>query len=240
MPMNTSGEYCLLLDTASHNCSVALAKGSALVAVKEVNEAHIHSQKLGVFIQEVLATGGITSKNLGCVAVGKGPGSYTGLRIGVATAKALCFALDIPLIGINTLHSMAAQTFEQAENPKAFHVPMLDARRMEVYTAVWDGNLNCYRETEPKVIETGSFADLLEAHKVYFSGNGMPKAKPYLEPFANAHFVDGIWPSARYMVAEAYRKWEAGETEPVSTFEPFYLKAFRANSGSKIEKVLKS
>lgn len=233
-------QYTLLMDTVSHNCSVALAREGVICASKSINEAHIHSRKLGVLIQQVLDQEGIKAASLGTIALGRGPGSYTGLRIGVATAKSMAFALDIPLIGINSLASMAAQTVDQAEGTDALHAPMLDARRMEIYTATFDNQLNLYAETESHVIEEDSFRALLKDQIVYFSGNGMSKARPYLEVNSNARFVYDIWPSAHFMVQEAMRKWEKGEVEEVSTFEPFYLKAFQANSGNKIQKVLKS
>ncbi len=232
--------YCLLLDTSSPNCSVALSKDGELVAFKEVNEAHIHSRKLASYIREVLTEEGIATKDLHAVAVGKGPGSYTGLRIGVATAKSICYALNIPLVGINSLFSMAVQTREKVEEKSGFFAPMLDARRMEVFTAVFDARLNFYQETEAGVIDEHSFEKYLENDLVYFSGNGMPKAKQYLEKYANARFLENIWPSAPFMLDEAVRRLNIGEVEDISTFEPFYLKSIKTNQSQKVEKVLKS
>ncbi len=235
-----SEQHILLIDTASNNCSVALATNGQLNSICEVNEPHIHSRKLTPYIQHTLNKAGVKPQELESVGIGRGPGSYTGLRIGVATAKSLCYSLDIPLVSINSLYSIAVQSQIESEESEAYHCPMLDARRMEVYTALFDTALNFYQHTSAIVIDEKSFSEILNNHIVYFAGNGVTKAKPYLEKSTNARFAENIWPSATYMVKEAKRKVDNGETEFISTFEPYYLKSFKANQSQKINKVLNS
>ena len=167
-----------------------------------------------------------TFKDLDAVAVSKGPGSYTGLRIGVSTAKGFCFALNIPLISINTLQHMAAKMVQEANLKDCLFCPMLDARRMEVYCAIFDSNNKEFLTTEAKIIDDTSFANLLNKTKIVFFGDGAAKCKPALAQHSNAIFRDDFFPSSRDMVELAYQKYMQQHFENTAYFEPFYLKDF--------------
>ena len=214
----------LCLETATTNCSVALSKDGALLALKEdKSNNYSHAEKLHIFIDEILKENNLSVANLDAIAVSKGPGSYTGLRIGVSTAKGLCFSLNIPLIAIATLASLAAQV--KPEN--AFVIPMLDARRMEVYSAVFDGELNEIRETKAEVLDENSFLDYLEKAKTIFIGNGVEKFQEICA-HPNAEFILDKLPSAKEMCSLADSKYKISDTEDVAYFEPYYLKDFIA------------
>jgi len=216
--------YILNIETATKNCSVSLSKGGEIVAFKELNEEGFsHAEKLHGFISDVLAEANITFSDLNAVAVSKGPGSYTGLRIGVSAAKGLCFALDIPLISVNTLTSLA-QSISISEGYK---IPMLDARRMEVYSAVFDNNNQLKEDVSATIISEDSFKEFLENHEVHFFGDGADKCKEILA-HKNAKFIDNKFPSAKNMVTLSYLKYKKSDFENVAYFEPFYLKDFVA------------
>ncbi|MBZ9729537.1 tRNA (adenosine(37)-N6)-threonylcarbamoyltransferase complex dimerization subunit type 1 TsaB [Salegentibacter sp. JZCK2] len=214
----------LCLETATTNCSVALSQDGAIVALKEdKSNNYSHAEKLHVFIDEILKENNLSVADLNAIAVSKGPGSYTGLRIGVSTAKGLCFSLDIPLISIATLASLAAQI----KLEKGFVIPMLDARRMEVYSAVFDKGLNEIRETKAEVLDKNSFAEFLEKDRTAFLGNGVEKFEAiFAHP--NAEFITDKLPSAREMCSLAEAKYKISDTEDVAYFEPYYLKDFIA------------
>ncbi|MBI6119243.1 tRNA (adenosine(37)-N6)-threonylcarbamoyltransferase complex dimerization subunit type 1 TsaB [Salegentibacter maritimus] len=214
----------LCLETATTNCSVALSKNGQLLALKEdKSNNYSHAEKLHVFIDEILNENNLGVQNLDAVAVSKGPGSYTGLRIGVSAAKGLCFSLGIPLIAIPTLNSLAAQ----AELEKGFIVPMLDARRMEVYASVFDENLDELRETKAEVLDENSFSHFLEKNTTVFVGNGVEKFKAICT-HPNARFILDKLPSAKEMCSLAEAKYKISDTEDVAYFEPYYLKDFIA------------
>lgn len=214
----------LCLETATTNCSVGLSKDGTLLALKEDNSAkYSHAEKLHVFIEELLQENDISISELDAIAVSKGPGSYTGLRIGVSTAKGLCFSLDLPLIAIPTLTSLAAQV--KLESGKI--VAMLDARRMEVYSAIYDATLNQIRETEAQILDKDSFKEYLDKDKLIFIGDGVEKFKGICE-HSNAVFVEGKTPSAREMCELAEARYKKSDTEDVAYFEPYYLKDFIA------------
>lgn len=214
----------LCLETATTNCSVALSQNGALLALKEDrSNNYSHAEKLHVFIDEILKENNLAVGDLDAIAVSKGPGSYTGLRIGVSTAKGLCFSLNIPLIAIATLASLAAQV----KLEKGFVIPMLDARRMEVYASVFDENLNEIRETKAEILDENSFTDYLEKDKTVFVGNGVEKFKAICT-HSNAEFVLDKLPSAREMCNLAEAKYKISDTEDVAYFEPYYLKDFIA------------
>ncbi|MUH36841.1 tRNA (adenosine(37)-N6)-threonylcarbamoyltransferase complex dimerization subunit type 1 TsaB [Zobellia amurskyensis] len=213
----------LNLETATTNCSVSIAKEGRILVIKEHDTPNYsHSEQLHVFIQEVLKEVNIDASELDAIAVSKGPGSYTGLRIGVSAAKGLCFALDIPLISIATLSSMAAQV---ASTDIDYIIPVLDARRMEVYSAVFDKDKNEVRATEAEIIEENSFSEFLEKGKVVLVGSGAEKCKTMLT-HANLSYNTDIVPSANEMAELSYKKFKAGEFENVAYFEPYYLKDF--------------
>lgn len=217
--------FILNIETSTKNCSVSLSENGKIIALKEINDGnYLHAEKLHVFIDSVLNEAGIKLQQLDAVAISKGPGSFTGLRIGVSAAKGLCFALDIPLISINTLQSLALQV--DTENGSI--IPMLDARRMEVYSAVFDMDYNQIRETEAQILDETSFQNYLEGDRVYFIGDGVPKTKELIS-HPNAIFIDDKLPSANEMGMLAFQKFNQDDFESSAYFEPFYLKDFVAN-----------
>lgn len=212
----------LCLETATTNCSVALAKEDGIVAFREENNLKFsHSEKLHLFIEEVLQEAGIDKSELNAIAISKGPGSYTGLRIGVSAAKGLCFALDIPLLAVATLKLLA----QQVEEKNVFIVPMLDARRMEVYSAVFDSENTQVRETKAEILDENSFAEYLEEKRTIFLGDGAKKFKALCQN-SNAVFLEDRFPSAMDMAALANEKFQKKEIENLAYFEPYYLKEF--------------
>jgi tRNA threonylcarbamoyladenosine biosynthesis protein TsaB len=231
--------YILALETALDVCSVALGKGGVLVADKSVSGTNLHASHLTVFIEDVLQAAGITYKDLNAVCLSEGPGSYTGLRIGTSAAKGLCFALEIPLIGVNTLQSMAfgAYKIHPEINENSVFCPMIDARRMEVYYALYNNNLQEIQPTKAAIVTDEEFAGILAEKEVIFFGNGMPKSREILSKFPKAFFLDDIYARAENLLPLAFDKFYAQQTENLYNFEPFYLKEFVA--GSPAEKVKK-
>lgn len=214
----------LNIETATTNCSVSISKEGKTIVLKEnYDKNYSHAERLHVYIDEVLKEAGISANDLSAVAISKGPGSYTGLRIGVSASKGLCFALDKPLISISTLESLAYQV----DCVDGVIIAMLDARRMEVYSAVFDSNHNQIRDTEAQIIDEQSFNSYLEKGKVYFIGNGVEKTKTVIN-HPNAIFVEGKLPSANEMSLLANKKFKIIEFEDVAYFEPYYLKDFVA------------
>lgn len=216
----------LNIDTSTSVCSVALSKNGQLTALKENNEGLNHSLLLGTYVQEILKENHIDMHNLDAVAISMGPGSYTGLRIGVSMAKGLCFGAGKPLIAINTLQALA-QAVSAKINEDALYCPMIDARRMEVYTAFFDRANHTVVDTKAEIIDENSFAGLLAEHKTYFFGNGSDKIKNVLKS-ENAVFLPGIETSAVNLIQLAEQKYRDGQFEDVAYFEPFYLKDFIA------------
>ena len=214
----------LNIETATTNCSVSVSKNGKTLFLKEDNNSNYsHAESLHVFIDTVLKESNTTLDALDAIAVSKGPGSYTGLRIGVSAAKGLCFALNKPLISTSTLEALAYQVKPES----GCIVPMLDARRMEVYSAIFDENYHLVRETQAQILDEHSFEDYLQQLKVYFVGNGVEKAKEIIT-HANAVFIDGKLPSANEMSMLAYNKYKISDFEDVAYFEPYYLKDFIA------------
>ncbi|WP_339846892.1 tRNA (adenosine(37)-N6)-threonylcarbamoyltransferase complex dimerization subunit type 1 TsaB [uncultured Dokdonia sp.] len=217
--------HILCLETATTNCSVALSINGNVVAMQEDNaEKYSHAERLHVFIKEVLDAAGITKDKLSAIAVSKGPGSYTGLRIGVSATKGLCAALDVPLISVDTLGALSRKL---TVNDGELIIPMLDARRMEVYSAVFDNNGNRHRETQAQILDETSFTEYLDKGIVHFVGNGVEKFQEICE-HPNARFVIGELPSSTQMGSMAQTKFEANDLEDVAYFEPYYLKDFIA------------
>lgn len=216
--------YILNIETATTNCSVSLSKNGKTILLKEdYNNNYSHAERLHIYIDAVLNEAGITSKDLDAVAVSKGPGSYTGLRIGVSAAKGLCFALDKPLVSVSTLEALAHQVIYN----DGVIVAMLDARRMEVYSAIFDSKYHQIRETEAQIIDADSFNSYLQEGKVYFIGNGVEKTKTLIN-HPNAVFIEDKLPSANEMSFLVYNKFKIMDTEDVAYFEPYYLKDFVA------------
>ena len=214
----------LCIETATTNCSVAIAVDGKIIALQEDNNhQYSHAEKLHSFIDQVLAKSGILKSSLQAIAVSKGPGSYTGLRIGVSAAKGLCFAMDIPLISIPTLEALA----HQAVIENGLIIPMLDARRLEVYAAVFSSENDQIRETKAEVLDKNSYYDYLKINNVCFIGDGVEKFKALCK-HKNAIFMEGKLPSAKQMGALAEIKYRKNDFEDVAYFEPYYLKDFIA------------
>ena len=219
----------LCLETSTKACSVALGKNGKLLALKEsVDEQYSHAENLTLYIEDACKQANIRLKDVDAIAVSKGPGSFTGLRIGVSAAKGLCYALDKPLIAINSLEAMAAGCVNlkaPTGNPKSLFCPMIDARRMEVYCAVYDEKMNELKKTSADIIDADSFSDLLQKGKVCFFGDGAEKCKGAIS-HPNAIFLEGVNPSAQFMLPIAERYFSEKKFEDVAYFEPFYLKDF--------------
>lgn len=214
--------YILNIETATKNCSVSISKEGKTVALKELNDGNYsHAEKLHELIGQVVLEAKIALSDLKAIAISKGPGSYTGLRIGVSAAKGLSFALDIPLISTNTLQSLALSV----SIDKGFKIPLLDARRMEVYSQVFNEKTQKIREVQAEIIDADSFSEFLNAEKVYFFGDGAEKCKAIIT-HKNAIFINEKFPSAKEMSAISYEKYLKNEFEDVAYFEPFYLKEF--------------
>ena len=215
----------LTLDTSTKNCSVALFNGNKIIALKEQNsDGYTHAEQLTLFIEEVIKSANLTLKEIEAIAISKGPGSYTGLRIGTSTAKGLCYALGIPLISISTLKAMA---FTMAKNHITdIYCPMIDARRMEVFSAVYDVENNEIRKIQADVVDEQTYAQFLN-NEVLFFGDGAIKCKEIIN-HKNAKFLEGVYPSAKDLGKLAYAKFMNKDFEDVAYFEPFYLKDFVA------------
>ncbi len=212
----------LCLETATTNCSVAISVDGKIKAIREENSQKFsHAEKLHVFIDEVLKDAKIEKKELDAIAVSKGPGSYTGLRIGVSAAKGLCFALEIPLISSPTLEVLAQQVEEDVQ----YIIPLLDARRMEVYSAVFNSKKEQIRETRAEILKEHSFIDFLKEGKAIFIGDGTVKFEAICN-HKNAIFKCDAFPSSAEMACLAETKYKIGDTENVAYFEPYYLKEF--------------
>jgi len=214
--------YILNIETATTNCSVSLSKeGEILVLKEDYNTNYSHAESLHMFIEEVIIASKIKPSQIDAIAVSKGPGSYTGLRIGVSAAKGLCYALNKPLISVATLQSLA----NQVTINDGIIVAMLDARRLEVYSAIFDKNHNKIRETKAQILDENSFKDYLEKGKVYFIGDGVEKTKTLIK-HPNAIYIKDKLPSAKEMSKLSYDKYKKNDIEDVAYFEPYYLKDF--------------
>jgi tRNA threonylcarbamoyladenosine biosynthesis protein TsaB len=217
----------LNIETATDICSVALARDGKLLALREEKEHRSHALLLTSFISQCVEEARLKLENLDAIAVSKGPGSFTGLRIGVATAKGLCYSLDKPLIGINTLQSMAANyMLTYPATNEMLLCPMIDARRMEVYTAIMHTDLTFKKDTAAEILTPLSFKTILDRQKIAFFGDGMIKAKSLFQDATNAIFNNEILPSALGMVEIAEKSYVNGNFESTAYFEPYYLKDF--------------
>ncbi|MFC4268270.1 tRNA (adenosine(37)-N6)-threonylcarbamoyltransferase complex dimerization subunit type 1 TsaB [Polaribacter marinivivus] len=214
--------YILNIETSTKNCSVSIAKNGEILAIKELNNGqYSHAEVLHPFIQDILVEANIKMNKIDAVAVSKGPGSYTGLRIGVSAAKGFCFAFNKPLISIDTLTSLSYSISIK----EGFIVPMIDARRMEVYSCVFNNKHQKERVIKAEIIDDNSFNAYLSENKVYFLGDGSQKCKEIIT-HKNAVFVDDKYPSAKEMAILSYEKYKKSDIEDVAYFEPFYLKDF--------------
>ncbi|MDD4847891.1 MAG: tRNA (adenosine(37)-N6)-threonylcarbamoyltransferase complex dimerization subunit type 1 TsaB [Bacteroidales bacterium] len=219
--------YLLHIETATPVCSVALSNDNQLIAKQESTSTNVHSERLTCFIEEVLKSEHIACSQLSAVAVSEGPGSYTGLRIGVSAAKGLCYALEIPLIAIKTLESMSLGMKKLYRSETAFYAPMLDARRMEVYSALYDFQGNEKEATNAKIVDETAFSTLLSSQTIVFGGTGAEKCRSVIEG-PNAIFLPDFQASAEWMIPLAYQKFVARDFVDTAYFEPFYLKNFEA------------
>ena len=221
----------LCLETATSVCSVAINSACCTLAMRESEGQNVHSEKITNFIKEQMDEVGISYNELDAVAVSKGPGSYTGLRIGVSTAKGICYAADLPLMAIDTLEAMAYGMKEKLGSqlaPDDLLVPMIDARRMEVYASVFDAELRRINETAAMVINENTFDDLSGNHRLWLFGDGAPKLSKLFENQPNINVISGFRPSAAYMRVLAEQALRAQDFVDVAYFEPFYLKDFIA------------
>lgn len=232
----------LNIETSTRVCSVALGKDGKTLSLKEsMDERYTHSENLTTYIRQIFSESKIELKEMDAIAVSMGPGSYTGLRIGIATAKGLCYALDKPLIGIETLKAMAWSVIDPLLHPlrkeefyakekkgdgAVYFCPMLDARRMEVYCAIYNSSLNEIKRTSAEIIDENSFSDLLEKNKIWFFGEGAEKCKKKLSHNSNALFIDNIFPSAKNLVSFSEKAFQNKNFGNTAYFEPFYLKDF--------------
>ena len=215
----------LALDTSTKNCSVVLFNGNKIIALKEQNsDGYTHAEQLTLFIDQVVKSASVTLKEIKAIAISKGPGSYTGLRIGTSTAKGLCYALDIPLISISTLKAMA---FTITKSHVAdIYCPMIDARRMEVFSALYDVNNKQLRGVQADVVDENTYVEFL-SNEIIFFGDGSLKCQEIIN-HKNAKFILGINPSAKNLGILAKAKFENKDFEDVAYFEPYYLKDFVA------------
>ena len=219
--MNTTDVFILNIETATKKCSVSIAKNGETIALREIaEEGYSHAEKLHVFIEELISESKITFKDLNAIAVSQGPGSYTGLRIGVSSAKGLCYALNIPLIAVDTLQSLAAQI----SISNGFIIPMIDARRMEVFSAIYDKDLNNIQKVVAEIITEESYQN--QDEEMHFLGDGASKCKEFLNK-SNFIFHDEIiYPSAKEMSKLSFEKYKISDTVDVAYFEPLYVKDF--------------
>lgn len=220
--------YILNIETATKNCSVALAKDGKTILCKGIaEEGYSHAERLHVFIEEIIKEAGITYQDISAIAVSQGPGSYTGLRIGVSAAKGLCYALGIPLIAVDTLQVLASQ----AKVSNGLIIPMLDARRMEVYSAIFTPNFENKRAVQAEIITENSFSDFTD--KLHFVGDCAEKCKPVLSK-ENHFFLEEIkYPSAKEMSLLSFEKYKNDDFVDVAYFEPYYLKDFMMTVSKK-------
>jgi tRNA threonylcarbamoyladenosine biosynthesis protein TsaB len=229
----------LHIETSGAACSVAISENNQSLAEKIVNTERSHASELGQMIQQILLETKLVADDLQAVAVSAGPGSYTGLRIGVSVAKAICYASELPLITIPKLEIMLTHLLFDAKNKgitpneSDLFVPMIDARRMEVYTCIFDSNLKTFNKTSAKIIDKLSFHDLLETHRMVFFGDGSEKCQNEIQ-HENAIFINGIIPEAKYMVGIAHNKYDKKEFVDLAYYEPFYLKEFQATTPKNI------
>lgn len=220
--------YILNLETATKNCSVSISQNGQTILCKEMAEAgYSHAEKLHVFIEECLKESNISVKDLSAIAVSQGPGSYTGLRIGVSAAKGLCFALDLPLIAVDTLQVLASKL----SITEGVIIPMIDARRMEVYSAIFNSKSEKIREVQAEILTENSFEEISET--IHFVGDCAEKAKTVLTKSNFIFHEEIIYPSANEMSELSYKKFQENKLEDVAYFEPYYLKDFMATVSKK-------
>jgi tRNA threonylcarbamoyladenosine biosynthesis protein TsaB len=223
----------LSLETSATACSVALHDNGQLINASRISESQAHAEKLAVLIRDIVDSHTGSMADLIAVALASGPGSYTGLRIGTSTAKGICYALQIPLIAIDTLHLLCAQFLENNPQPEGLLCPMIDAKRMEVYCRITDKNFSIFQNIEAKVIDHTSFSELLKDHKMFFFGDGAAKCKDVIS-HENAFFVEGYVPDASALGKLAFTKFRKNDFEDLVSFTPLYLKDFVAKKAPSV------
>jgi len=227
---------CILhIETSTKVCSVAVTEDAHVIFEQTDNDGPNHATKCGVFVEEALSFAESHAIPLDAVAVSKGPGSYTGLRIGVSMAKGVAYGRGVPLVAVSTLELLCVPLLLYREDipEEALFVPMIDARRMEVYSAVYDRALKPLRDVQADIVNADSYAEWLERYPVYFFGDGAAKCREVIQ-HPNAHFLDGINPLAKHMYPLAARALSKNETEDVAYFEPYYLKDFVATKPNNL------
>jgi tRNA threonylcarbamoyladenosine biosynthesis protein TsaB len=230
----------LNIETSSEICSASLSKNGGLLCLKENYEENSHSKLLTILINSIFSEMKLTISDIDAVAVSKGPGSYTGLRIGVSVSKGICYAINKPLIAVDTLKIIASSIFQNIQNniflknekDNILICPLIDARRMEVYSAIYDVNLNIIKDVAADIIDSESFNKLLNCHIIIFGGTGAEKCKNIIN-HSNAIFVDNIKASASYMAGLSQLSFENKNFENTAYFEPMYLKEFIAGKPKK-------
>lgn len=216
----------LHIETATEICSCALSSNSQVLLSRENSQGQSHATSLGVFVEEIMQFSRENDIKIDAVSVSSGPGSYTGLRIGVSEAKGLSYGLNIPLIAIPT-HKIMAWMMKDKVEADSLLCPMIDARRMEVYSTIFDTDLNVIRATSADIVDSNSYIHLLERHNITFFGNGAGKCREMIT-HPNASFISGVKPHASAMVFLAEQAFSAGDFVDSAYFEPFYLKEFVA------------
>lgn len=224
--------YLLHIESTSTVCSVAISKDNELIAIKEINNGYTHAKNLHVFVEQLFFETSLQAKDLNAISVSSGPGSYTGLRIGFSAAKGLAYALQIPLITIETLKALSSEVIN-TDNIDAIYCPLLDARRMEVYCAIYDNQLNEILPVQPLVLNEESIQIFNKEKDIYFFGNGMSKSKILLQTLPNVHFIDDITASASSMIELAFQKYTAQDFADMAYVEPNYLKEFFFTTAKK-------
>ncbi|MFZ4581295.1 MAG: tRNA (adenosine(37)-N6)-threonylcarbamoyltransferase complex dimerization subunit type 1 TsaB [Paludibacter sp.] len=224
----------LHIETSTNVCSVALSLDGNCIFLKKNMEGMNHATMLSPFIEDALQYLKKQNGKLDAIAVSAGPGSYTGLRIGVSTAKGLCYGLSIPLIAVSTLEIMTLAALAVNNKKNALYCPMIDARRMEVYAAIYNANGDIVRDIQADIIDMNSYSDILNESEVVFFGNGADKCKTTIT-HPNATFIDNIYPTAEFMIPKAEKAFNNSEFVDVAYFEPFYLKEFQTTTPKSIK-----
>ncbi len=230
--------YILNLESSTEVCSVSLAKNGNMIDHIENSEGLNHAKLLSVFANELMEKNKLKFKDLSAIAVSKGPGSYTGLRIGVSLAKGLCFGSNIPLIAVSPLQAMSWMVVQKRDKIQLkdmgniLFCPMIDARRMEVYTAIYNTQLEEVKTVSAEIIDENSFSEELKENQLIFFGNGSAKCKEHINS-PNAHFIDDIRTSAQFMCFLSYEALKNNDFVDLAYFEPFYLKDFIAGIPKK-------
>ncbi len=220
-------DLLLHIETSYTSCSVAISNGNQLIDEIEGTQNNDHAAQLAVLIKNILQKNQFKIADLKAVCVSSGPGSYTGLRIGAATAKGICHALNLPLISVNTLQAMAAGAASFIKKRNALYCPLIDARRMEVYFGIYNYLNQIIKKPSPIIIDDHSFLNLLQQYTIYFFGSGLNKCKDFLQ-HTNSIFIENINPTASYLITSAYKNYTSKNFDDIITFQPEYLKEFYA------------